>query len=192
MMADLLALLVDEGKWLPFSMLVAALASFGFWSRHRESPAPPTSRIAAVLNLGAGLMVGTMAFGHLLAVAVKLALGTLREGSLLVFLAIGIGLLIPSYGVARHARALVGPRPIPPSQTVMLNAWLAGTLLVMGLHNLPLAAPSLLAAAYRLHSRPVVGWAIVGLTAFITLGLFAASLIFMASGQTFEQFREIR
>jgi hypothetical protein len=35
----------------------------------------------------------------------------------------------------------------------------------------------------------VVGWAIVSLSLVATLGLFVGSLLFMASGQTFEQFR---
>jgi hypothetical protein len=35
------------------------------------------------------------------------------------------------------------------------------------------------------------GWAIVGVAVVLNVGLFLASLVFMASGQTFEQFSGI-
>jgi len=44
---------------------------------------------------------------------------------------------------------------------------------------------------YHLHSRRVVGWAIVSMAVVVNLGLFIGSLIFLASGQSFEQFRGI-
>jgi hypothetical protein len=75
--------------------------------------------------------------------------------------------------------------------TLKLNAWLALTLLALGLHNLPLAAPALLNLGYHLHSRRVVGWAFVSLAVVVNVGLFIGSLIFLASGQSFEQFRGI-
>ena len=189
MIAALLALIVDEGKWLTFSMGLAGVAVAALCYRHRDASLPVTRRILAAMNLGAGLMVGTMGFGHLLAVTVKLGLGTLREGSLPVLFALGLSLCIPSWLVVHHTSELVAHPATPPHRTVLLNGWLAGTLLALGLHNLPLAAPSLLAIAYRLHTRRLVGWAIVGLAMMLTIGLFAASLVFMASGQSFEQFR---
>lgn len=44
---------------------------------------------------------------------------------------------------------------------------------------------------YHLHSRRVVGLAIVAVTVAANVGLFAGSLVFLASGQTFEQFSGI-
>jgi hypothetical protein len=37
-----------------------------------------------------------------------------------------------------------------------------------------------------------VGWTIVGLAVLVNLGLFVGSVVFLASGQSFEQFRGIR
>ncbi len=71
---------------------------------------------------------------------------------------------------------------------MLLNAWLAGTLLVLGIHNLPLAAPAFFNIGYHLHCRPTVGWAIVALAVVANAGLFVGSLMFFASGQSFEQF----
>jgi hypothetical protein len=143
------------------------------------------------MNLAAGVMIGTMACGHLLAVATKLALGTLREGSLPIFVAIGISLVIPSWMVARHTRELLAGGSEGRPTTVLLNAWLAITLLALGLHNLPLAAPALFTIAYRLHSGRLMGWAIVSMAVAFNVGLFAASWVFLISGQSFEQFRGI-
>jgi hypothetical protein len=143
------------------------------------------------MNLSAGVIIGSMACGHLLAVMTKLALGTLREGSLPIFFAIGISLLIPSWMVTQHTRAVLAGNHEGSTTTVRLHAWLAITLLVLGLHNLPLAAPAFFTIAYRMHSGRLIGWAIVGVAVMFNAGLFAASLVFMASGQSFEQFRGI-
>lgn len=85
-----------------------------------------------------------------------------------------------------------GIRRRPRSSTVRLNAWLAVTLAALGVHNLPLAAPGVLAVGYHFHRRRAVGWTIVGLAVLVNLGLFVGSVVFLASGQSFEQFRGIR
>ena len=142
------------------------------------------------MNLFLGVTVGTMAFGHLLAVTVKLARGTL-EGSLPLFYAIGIVLALPSWSLVHHARELFASGEDRGRMTLILNAWMAATLLLLGLHNLPLAAPAFLNAGYQLHSNRVAGWAIVSMAVAVNVGLFIGSLIFLASGQSFEQFRGI-
>ena len=76
--------------------------------------------------------------------------------------------------------------------TLGLNSWLVLTLLALGIHNLPLAAPGFFNIGYHLHSGRVVGWAIVGLAVVANVGLFIASVVFLASGQSFEQFRGIQ
>lgn len=185
------ALIVDEGKWLTASMTLSGVAVALLLLRHRGSAVPIRHRILAALNLAAGLTILSMACGHVLAVATRLAMGTLREGSLLVFFGIGILLLIPSWMVTRHTPALLAGRHEGRPTTVLLNAWLAATLLVLGFHNLPLAAPALFTIAYRAHPGGLVGWAIVGMAVAFNAALFAASLVFLSSGQSFEQFSGI-
>ncbi len=130
-----------------------------------------------------------MSFGHLLAVTVKLVQGTLT-GPTLLFYVIGIAMIVPaSWLVVFALRAVVATNSFP--STVSLNSWLVLTLLVIGPHNLPLAAPGLLNIAYRLHSGRALGWVLVTLALLINGGLFIGSLIFFASGQSFEQFRGI-
>jgi hypothetical protein len=188
-MRELALLIVDEGKWLTLSLAVAVTAAAVLLVQRRGSATPVHRRITAVLNLVAGVTIACMAFGHLLAVATKLAMGTLRAGSLVAFLAIGLVLLVPSMLVAWHTRSVLSGPDQPRAATVWLNTWLVATLLALGLHNLPLAAPSLFTIGHWLHPRGVIGWSIVGAAAAVTIGLFAASIVFLASGQSFEQFR---
>ena len=142
------------------------------------------------MNLFFGVTIGTMAFGHLLAVTTKLALGRL-EGSILVFYVIGTILAVPAWWLIHHTRGVLALQDDHGRTTLILNAWLAMTLLALGVHNLPLAAPAFLNIGYHLHTRQVVGWAIVSMAVVINVGLFMGSLIFLASGQSFEQFAGI-
>ena len=140
------------------------------------------------MSLFFGATIGTMAFGHLLAVTTKLALGTL-EGAVAVFYLIGVALAVPSWWLTWHSSGLLAADDDRGRATLGLNLWLSITLLALGLHNLPLAAPGLLNIGYQLHSRRAVGWAIVALAVVVNVGLFIGSLIFLASGQSFERFR---
>jgi hypothetical protein len=181
------ALIVDESKWLTASLGVALLVVGVIIARHRSTA--PTRLVAlSAMSLFFGLTVGTMAFGHLLAVTVKLVVGTL-EGSVATFYVIGVALAAPSWWlVARSIRPLTEPVSTETA-TVRLNAWVAVTLLVMGLHNLPLAAPGLITVGYALQSRRAVGWLLVSAFVAVNLLLFVGSIVFLASGQSFEQFR---
>ena len=178
---------MDEGKWLIWSMGLAFLSVSILLFRHRH--ADLRRRITLAMNLSFGVTIGTMAFGHLLAVTIKLASGTLQASlSTPLLYALGIVLAVPSWWLVLHARGLITPDPDGGRRTVILNTWLAVTLLALGVPNLPLAVPAFFNIGYQLHSRRVVGWAIVSLAVVLNVGLFIASLVFALSGQTFEQF----
>ena len=186
MLDQVIALIIDEGKWLTASMAAALtlVASMLYVTRRADIRGRP--RVLAAMSLFFGVTVGAMAFGHLLAVTTKLLLGTL-EGSLFVFYTIGVVLAVPAWWlIYQSQRAL--RRDANPRTTLVLNSWLAGTLLVMGLHNAPLAAPGILNVGYQLNSNARVAWAIVGLAVVVNVGLFIGSVIFLASGQSFETF----
>lgn len=190
MMDRLAALIVDEGNWLPLSMLLALLSVAFVLYRKHDSELSSRLRIAAAMNLFFGVTIAIMAFGHLLAVSVKLASGDL-QGFAVTLYAIGIALSVPAWALIFHARKLLSSH-VQARKTWILNAWLAITLLLLGLHNLPLAVPALFNISYQLHSRRAVGWAILSMAVVIHLGLFIGSLIFLASGQTFEQFTGVQ
>ena len=190
MLNQLAALIVDESKWLTASLSLALLLVALLLYRLRRSVLPVRRRVLAAMTLFGGVTIGNMAFGHLLAVTTKLGMGTL-QGSRLVFYGIGLALAIPSWWLIYHTRQVLAADDTRGRATLALNGWLALTLLALGLHNLPLAAPALLTIGYHLHARKLVGWTIVGLAVVVNIGLFIGSLIFLASGQSFEQFKGI-
>lgn len=190
MIDQLLALIVDESKWLTASMGLALMAVMLLLFRHRRSEHAARKRILAAMNLFFGVTIGTMAFGHLLAVTIKLALGSL-EGSIALFYFIGLILTVPSWWLIYHAWSMLAGNNDHGPKTLLLNAWLAISVLGLGLHNLPLAAPAFFNIGYHLHTRRAVGWALVSMVVVLNVGLFIGSLIFLASGQSFEQFKGI-
>lgn len=187
MLDRLATLVVDEGKWLTASMVAAALVCWGHWRRRAPGTAPRACH-ESTLTLFFAVTIATMAFGHLLAVTTKLALGTL-EGSRLAFYAIGAVLAVPSWWLTAHTLNTAPGHGDGASRG--LTVWTVVAVLALGLHNLPLAAPGLLALAYRAHVRPVTGRLVLGAALVAIAGLFVGSLVFMATGQTFEQFRGI-
>lgn len=186
----LTAFFVDESKWPAMALGLAILAASALLFRHRRSALPTRRRVLAAMTLFFGVLIATMAFGHLLAVTIKLLSRTL-EGSAPLFYALGLALIVPALWLAGHARRVLSSDRENDRATLWLNAWMALTLLAMGFHNLPLAAMAFFNVGYHLHSRPAVGWAIVGLAVLLNLGLFVGSLVFLASGQSFEQFGEL-
>jgi hypothetical protein len=102
MLDQLVALILAESKWLTASLGSALLAVAVLLYRHRHSGLLGRRQVLAAMNLFFGVTIGAMAFGHLLAVTTKLALGTL-DGSLPVFYLIGIALAVPSWWLIYHA-----------------------------------------------------------------------------------------
>ena len=183
----LLELVLDEGKWLFYSMLVAALVA-ALWLR------PPMadsvfSRLAIIrgMNLFYGSMIGTMAFGHLLAVTIRMAQGTLG-GSWWLLYPLGLVLFVPAWWLVAHAKGFVLEDHRSGKALLALNGWLFAALVAIGFHNLPLGAPAVLNMAYLLQTRRAVGWTIVSVAIAAHVALLAGSLVFLASGQSFEQF----
>ena len=189
MVDQIAAAIVDESRWLTASLALAVVTAAGFVAyQRRRGRAIPRTLVLATLTLFFGVTIGTMAFGHLLAVSVKLFSGTL-VGSAAAFYGIGLVLAVPASLLVRNAIRLPGTDAHQHTRTTVLNGWLALTLLALGPHNFPLAMPGLLNIAYALHTRPAVGWSVVALAALVNAGLFIGSLVFLASGQSFEQFR---
>jgi hypothetical protein len=181
-----MAIILDESKWLFFSIITATLATVTLLHRHRKPVVSPRGRVMTAMNLFFGLTIGTMAFGHLLAVTTKHIVGTL-EGPWMLFYAIGIAMAVPSWWLIYHARSFLIGRISDNRRTLLLNGWIALTLSVLGLHNVPLALTGLLNIGYHLHSGRVAGGAIVGIAIVVNITLFIGSILFFASGQSFEQ-----
>ena len=183
----LIAAILDEGKWLTASMTVAFVGVALLLVRRRGTAGSTTLLVAAAMSLFFALTIGTMAFGHLLAVSTKLALGTLPRPPFVLY-AIGLALALPAWWLAYHAPSLVLSAQAA-RRAIVLNVWTGATLLILGVPNAPLALPALLNVVYLSQSRPLVRFAVVAMAVVVNAGLFIGSLILLASGQSFEQFR---
>ena len=168
-------------------MVVAFVAAAVLFVCRRQAEVAARRLVLALMNLFVGVTLLTMSIGHLLAVTAKLSLGSL-QGSIPKLYLIGIALIVPSLWVVLHTRRILAPDVDHGSRTVALNAWLAATLLVLGIHNLPIAAGALINIGYHLHSRKVVGWAIVSVAVVLNIGLFVGAMMFLLSGKSFEEF----
>lgn len=185
MVDRLAAFIVGEGNWLPLAMASAFVATAVLFFAIKDTVIPQRQRVLALMNLFTGVMLLAMGVGHLLAVATKHLQGSLR-GSALLFYAIGLAIVMPAWFVARHTRTILAAGA--GRLTAKLNAWMAITLAVLGIVNLPLAVPALCTIVYSLHRRRWVGWSAVTMFVIASIGLFIGGVIFMASGQTFEEF----
>ena len=182
------AFIVGEGNWLPMAMMAALLASAPLYFRAAAST--ERARVMAAMNLFVGVMLAVMGLGHLLAVTVKVLDGTLRGSPLLLY-PIGIAIVVPAAFIIRHTRHLLAGDD--RGTAIKLQGWLAVTLVVLGLINIPLAIPALLCMAYARDSRRVTGLAIVSAFALVNGGLLIGGLLFLLSGaQTFEEFNTMR
>lgn len=183
-------LVLDESKWLSMTMLLSLIAVVVAVARRRRQGSSRHLELLWAMNLFYGCVIGTMASGHLLAVTIKLSRGTL-EGSMSLLYPLGLGLAVPAWWLAFAATRL--PESEQPAKRRMLglNIWLGALLLALGLHNWPLAAPAALNIGYQLQSSRTVGWTIGTVTIVAYLALFVGSLVFLASGQSFEQLRQL-
>ena len=187
-MDKLLDLIVDESKWMPFSFVVALAGSWFWWWRERKLSDGPLPLIDGLLNLFYGCLIGTMAFGHVLAVSVKAGQGTLDQ-SLFLMLLLGAALATPCVALlacvvrARHLGSNC------PRYLLWSNVGLAIVLLALGLHNAPLAAPTLLNIVLLKRPRPWLAKVAVTLGVAAYGFLVVGSIVFLAHGGSFEDFQ---
>ena len=183
-MDTLLQELTNESRWIAPALLVAVLAASSLSRTLRDAP---RTRVQVAMDALAGTLIGVLAFGHILAVTVESAQGTL-DGAPTLLYGIGFALAVPSALLVAHARVARRDRVMSGRRSALLNALLVGALLVTGPRNLPLAVPSILATLHAVHRRRVVGRILLTLLALFTLLLFAGSVRFFLSGGSFEEF----
>lgn len=182
-------LILTEQYWMPVAMVIAFIA-VGTRLRTDWSAASTRLRSLRALTLFYGVMIGIMASGHLIAVSIKAAQGTL-QGSPWFLYTLGFSLAVPAWWLAAEALRAGLEDPLGLRRTVGLNGWLGLALMVIGPHNWPIAAPAVLNIAYRFQTQRAVGMAIVIVAGVGYAALFAGALMFMASGQTFEELQDI-
>ena len=182
-------IILTEGNWMPAAMAIAFIA-VAARLRTDWRTVPTRLRTLRALTLFYGVMIGIMASGHLIAVSIKAAQGTL-QGSPWFLYTLGLSLTVPAWWLAAESLRGGIEDPSGVRRTVGLNGWLCVALMAIGLHNWPIAAPAVLNIAYRFQTQRAVGMAIVIAAGVGYAALFAGALAFMASGQTFEELQRI-
>lgn len=138
---SLLDVVLNEDLWFPAAAVVALLATAGLVLRHRAKRIARTATLVCGLNLFYGLLIGILGVGHLLAVSIKTAAGTLPASTSRWFIfPLGLALAVPAWWLAASVTGLCDRRRSVWRRAIALNAWL-GVLL------LPLAAPLAVPAA---------------------------------------------
>ncbi len=190
MIDQLFEFVLAERNWLPLAMLISILTVAVLAGRSRPQQLSWRLRILWGMNLFFGCMIGIMAIGHLLAVTLKATQGTLDPSRTPLYLLypIGVALAIPAWWLVGIAGRFPEGGWSVGKKVRAINVWLGLFLVSLGLHNLPLALPAGFNLAYQFHSRRWVGWTIVAIASAGYLMLFIGAAIFMASGQSFEQF----
>lgn len=179
---------LEESKWLPASFAVCILVLVAWGLRRRRRNLPPAIEILCALNLCYGCLIGVMAIGHLLAVTIKISRGTL-EGSPVLLYPLGVALALPAWWLALQAGRATRAESVSRNRVLALNAGLGIGLLVLGVHNAPLAVPAALNVLYSLPVHPALGRVVVGVAVVAYVALFIGSLVFLAHGGSFEQFQ---
>lgn len=186
MLSWLLDAILTESRWLAVAMVAGGLGVVLSWWSTRGSR--DRGAILSAMHLFYGSMIGTMGFGHLLAVSLELALGHGLRTTPFVLYLIGLVLALPAGALALRGWRFRGRSDPLPRRAMALNGFLGLALLALGPHNAPLAAPALLNILYGVVRQRAVAWAIVGVAVVGYAVLFAGALFFFASGQSFEQF----
>ena len=180
MLDRLAAFIVGEGNWLPIAMTLALAAAAAGWNLDAERTRP--ERTQRAMNAFVGVTLLVMGLAHLAAVTVKLLQGTLGANPVLLYV-IGIAIVIPSALLVLNAGA----------RSAATNVWMAATLVVLGLINIPLAIPPLLNVAYSRYSGSRAGRFVVAAFVLINVALFVGGMLFLLSGaRTFEEFSATR
>ncbi len=73
----MLSVLLNEDLWFPTSVVIGLMATVVFISSKRAVLPATSTKVMCGLNLFYGVLIGIMGFGHLLAVTINLAQGTL-------------------------------------------------------------------------------------------------------------------
>ena len=155
----MIELLLNPTVWFPAALLLAAAVVAA--TRRRLDT-------AAAMHRFYGVVIGVMASGHVVAIAIKLALGTLPATTSRLAIPLGFVLGVPAWWLAL--------RPASGRTALALDVWLVAWFVALG-PSAPLAVPALLSIAYRYHRRRAVGTAIVVTAAAVYLAMLIASFV---------------
>ncbi len=167
-------LLLDGVTWFRAAMVIAvvsvialAVAGSRRWPRRLA--------IAASLHLSHACVIGIMGLGHLVAVSIEAARGTL-EGSPWVLYPLGLALLVPAALIAATVPRLRTAEPSARRRLAVLDGSILLFLLALG-PSAVLGIPAALNLLHLASARRAVERTVLVLSGLFYLAIFAASLV---------------
>ncbi|HUE82839.1 MAG TPA: hypothetical protein VMM84_12070 [Pyrinomonadaceae bacterium] len=135
-----LDLVLNEDLWFPSAAVIALVAVAVLILRYRSRGISKPTMLACGLNLFYGLLIGIMGVGHLLAISIKTAMGTLPASTSRWFIfPLGFALAVPAWWLVACVKGLRNQRRPVWRRAIALNIWLGAVLLPLAG---PLAAPA--------------------------------------------------
>jgi hypothetical protein len=167
-------ILLDPSPWFRAAFIVALGAALAL--AHNRSRLPTTRGfVMAAMNRTYGCLIGVVALGHVVALAIKMGAGTLSPSTSAFAIPLGFAFGVPAWWLAIAARRFgEGTRT-----SLVLNLSVAAVFVAL-VTSAPLAIPAVLNVVYQRHSRPAVGAVAVSLAAAGYLAMVIAS--FFTSG----------
>jgi hypothetical protein len=168
-------LLLDGVVWFRAAIVIAVAAVIALavaWSRRG---APRRLVIAASLHLSHACLFGLMGLGHLVAVSIEMARGTL-EGSPWLLYPLGLALFVPAALIAATAPRLRTAGPSARRRLAVLDASILLFLTALG-PSAVLGIPAALNLLHLASARRAVERAVLVLSGLFYLAIFAASLV---------------
>lgn len=187
MLQEIANLILDESKWFVTSLGIALGVTILWAARLQERPRLNRRNVLAAMNLSYACVIGMMASGHLLAVSVKVAQGSL-SGSPWLLYPLGLVLLTPAVLLLTNLKRARAGELRATRRVTFLNIWLAVALVVLGIRNFVLAIPAILNVCFLHFPRRKAAIAIAAIAMLVYVGLFVGSLSFLLRGGSFEEF----
>ena len=148
----MIEILLNEDLWFPASLGIGVAVLIIFIRRQRRAKISTRAKILSRMNLIYGVVIGTMGVGHLQAVTIKSAMGTIPEDThqILIF-PLGLAIAIPSWWLVICVRGLELERKGSRLTAMIINGWLAAVLL---LPAIPLAFPAAINLGFLARWKP--------------------------------------
>ena len=169
----MLDLLLDGVTWFRAAMVIAVASVTALAVAGRRGPR--RLAIAASLHLSHACVIGIMGLGHLVAVSIEAARGTL-EGSPWVLYPLGLALLVPAALIAATVPRLRTAESSARRRLAVLDASILLFLLALG-PSAVLGIPAALNLLHLASARRAVERTVLVLSGLFYAAIFAASLL---------------
>jgi hypothetical protein len=163
-------LLLDTMVWFQASLLLGGVAVAACWLLARGHQVTPELATPSLLHVFYGSVIGMMGTGHLVAVTIKAAHGSLSPDVSPWFVyPLGAAIAVPGWLLVLGGAMLPSARAWPRRLLVILDSWLVSLFVPLG-PSAVLAVPAVLSLVWMFSRRESIRRAAV-LSSVVAYGL---------------------